>query len=269
MSRVRALVAVLVVLMVVAVVLWSAQRRLTYFPAGTPPPVEQVLPEGSEVVLTTKDGLDLRAWWVPGGRTAVMVLPGNGGNRAGRVPLADALRRLGLSVLLVDYRGYGGNPGTPGQDGLLADARAAANWVGAREDVDDVIYLGESLGGAVAVGLARERAPAALVLRSPFTSLVDVARTHYGPIPRWLLRDQFPSHEWIDDVNAPLLVVASESDEIVPFSLSRRLFEAANEPKQIVTVPDAGHNDPALLDGEVLLDAVASFLDAHDLLPDG
>lgn len=255
--------------MVVAVVLWSAQRRLTYFPAGSPPPVGQVLAGGSEVVLTTEDGLDLRAWWVPGGPTAVMVLPGNGGNRAGRVPLADALRRLGLSVLLVDYRGYGGNPGTPSQDGLLADARAAADWVGAREDVDDVVYLGESLGAAVAVGLARERAPAALALRSPFTSLVDVARTHYGPIPGWLLRDQFPSRQWIGDVTAPLLVVASEADEIVPFALSRQLFEAAREPKQMAAVPDAGHNDRALLDGEVLLDAVASFLDAHDLLPDG
>lgn len=121
-----------------------------------------------------------------------MVLPGNAGNRAGRVPLATALRRLGLSVLLVDYRGYGANPGTPSQDGLLADARAAADWLTAREDVDDVVYLGESLGAAEAAGLARERTPAALVLRSPFTSLVDMARTRYGPVPRWLLRDLAP-----------------------------------------------------------------------------
>lgn len=257
----------LVVLLVVAVVLWSAQRRLTYFPTGTPPPVEQVLPDGREVVLTTEDGLDLQAWWVEGGPTAVMVLPGNGGNRAGRAPLATALRRLGLSVLLVDYRGYGGNPGTPSQEGLLADARAAAGWLDARDDVDEVVYLGESLGAAVAVGLARERAPAGLVLRSPFTSLVDVARAHYGPVPRWLLRDRYPSQHWIGDVTAPLLVVASESDEIVPYRLSQRLFEAAREPKELVPVPDAGHNDRALLDGEVFIEAVASFLDDLDLRP--
>lgn len=266
--RVRALVAVLAVLMVVVVVLWSAQRRLTYFPAGTPPPVAQVLPGGTEVVVTTDDGLDLQAWWVPGGTTAVMVLPGNGGNRAGRAPLATALGELGLSVLLVDYRGYGGNPGTPSQEGLLADARAAAGWLRARQDIDDIVYFGESLGGAVAVGLARERSPAALILRSPFTSLVDVARTHYGPVPRWLLRDRYPALEWIGEVSSPLLVVASQADEIVPHALSRRLFEAADDPRTLATVPDAGHNDPDLLGGEVMVEAVATFLGSLGLLPE-
>ncbi len=265
--RARALVAVLAVLMVVVVVLWSAQRRLTYFPAGTPPPVAQVLPGGTEVVVTTDDDLDLRAWWVPGGTTAVMVLPGNGGNRAGRAALATALGDLGLSVLLVDYRGYGGNPGMPSQEGLLIDARAAAEWLDARQDVEDLVYFGESLGSAVAVGVARRHTPAALILRSPFTSLVDVARTHYGPVPRWLLRDRYPTHEWIDSVSVPLLVVASRADEIVPYVLSQRLFEAAKEPKTLTTVPRAGHNDADLLDGEVLVEAVATFLDAHGLLP--
>lgn len=248
-------------------VLWSAQRRLTYFPAGPPPPVEQVLPGATEVVMTTEDDLVLRAWWVEEGPTAVMVLPGNAGNRAGRVPLASALRRVGLSVLLVDYRGYGGNPGTPNQAGLLADARAAADWLSTRSDVAEVVYLGESLGGAVAVGLARGRTPAALVLRSPFTSLVAVARAHYGLVPGWFLRDRFPADEWIASVDAPVLVIASDADEVVPFALSQQLFEAAAEPRRLVTVPDAGHNDPALLDGPVLVDAVRSFLEEHDLLP--
>lgn len=267
-SRVRVLAAVLAVLLVVAVVLWSAQRRLTYFPAGPPPPVEQVLPSGTEVVITTDDDLDLRAWWLPGGRTAVMVLPGNGGNRAGRAMLATALGELGVSVLLVDYRGYGGNPGTPSQAGLLTDARAAAGWLDARRDVDDVVYFGESLGSAVAVGLARRNPPAAMVLRSPFTSLVDVARTHYGPLPGWLLRDRYPALEWIDAVSVPLLVVASRADEIIPHALSTRLYEAASEPKTIAIVPDAGHNDPDLLDGQVMIGAVRDFLAAHGLLPD-
>lgn len=263
-SRVRSAVVVgLVVVIGVVVVAWGLQRRLIYFPAGPPPPAEQVLPGVAEVVVRTADGLELDAWWAEAGPVAVLLLPGNGGNRAGRAPLVAALRDRGASVLAMDYRGYGGNPGTPSQDGLLTDARAGAAWLDARRDVDEVVHLGESLGSAVAVGLARERPPAALVLRSPFDSLLSVARTHYGPVPGWLLRDGYPAEEWIGAVGAPVLVVAGEADEIVPLELSRRLFDAADDPKRLVTVPGAGHNDRALLDGDVFVDAVATFLAEH------
>lgn len=269
-SRVR--VGVVAVLVVVAgvVVLWSVQRHLTYFPAGQPPPVDQVLAGGQDVQVTTADGLELQAWWVDGGATtAVLVLPGNAGNRAARAPLAAALRRMGLSVLLLDYRGYGGNPGTPSQAGLLADGRAAWDWLAARPDVDRVVLFGESLGAAVAVGLARDRDPAALVLRSPFTSLADMARLHFGPVPGWFLRDPYPVEEWIGAVDAPVLVVASDADDIVPFRFSRRVHDAAPAPRRLVRVDDVGHNDRGLLDGHVLVDAVRSHLDAHGLLPPG
>ena len=263
----RTVLGVVAVVLVVVLVLWTVQRRLTYFPTGAPPPVEQVLPGGEAVELHTDDGLVLDAWWVAGGPTAVMVLHGNGGNRAGRAPLATALQELGLSVLLTDYRGYGGNPGRPSQAGLLADARAGAVWLADRDDVDDVVLFGESLGAAVALALARDHPPAAVVLRSPFTSLVDVARAHYGPVPGWLLRDHYPAVDWVGDLDAPLLVIAGGDDEIVPEASSRALFEAAGEPKRYVTIAGAGHNDMAMLDGPALLDAVRDFLGAHDLLP--
>lgn len=261
----RTVLVVVAVVLVVTVVLWSLQRRLTYFPTGTPRPAERVLPGSEEVTLHTADGLELAAWWLPGGPTAVMVLHGNGGNRADRAPLADALHDLGLSVLLVDYRGYGGNPGTPSQAGLLADARASANWLTDRDDVTHRVWFGESLGGAVALALAREVPPDAVILRSPFTSLLDVARTHYGPVPGWLLRDHYPAAEWIDGLDAPLLVVVGTADEIVPTANSRALFDAAAEPRRYVTVPGADHNDRALLDGPVLVDAVREFLVDHGL----
>lgn len=259
----RVVFVVLVLLLVVTVVLWSVQHRLTYFPTGAPPPVDRVLTDAESVVLRTTDGLDLDAWWLEGGATAVMVLHGNGGNRAGRAPLARALHELGLSVLLVDYRGYGGNPGTPSQAGLLADARAGADWLGDRDHVDHLVWFGESLGGAVALALARDVPPDAVVLRSPFTSLLDVARSHYGPVPGWLLRDHYPAMEWVEGLPAPLLVVVGADDEIVPTANSHALFEAAPEPKQLVTVPDAGHNDTALLDGPVLIEAMREFLHVH------
>lgn len=256
----------LVVVVVLVGMLWGLQRRLVYLPAGAPPPVERILPEAREVTLTTSDDLRLAAWFLPAGSTGVVVLPGNAGNRAGRAPLARALADQGLSVLLVDYRGYGGNPGEPTEEGLLEDARAAVRWLEARPGIERIVYLGESLGTGPAVTLALERPPAALVLRSPFPSLVAVARVHYGPVPEWLLWDRFRSVRRIPHLRAPLLVIAGTADRIIPPELSRELYQAAGSPKRLVEIEGAGHNDRALLDGRELVDAVTGFLRTHEVL---
>lgn len=260
----RAGIAVLII-GVVLVSLWSLQRRLVYFPWGEPPPAGEVLPAAQEITLTTDDGLELGAWYLEGGPTAMIVFPGNAGNRANRAPLAEALTVRGYSVLLVDYRGYGGNPGSPSERGLLADARAAADWIAARSHVDDVVYFGESLGAGVAVGLATEVPPAAMVLRSPFPSLVQVARVHYGPVPSWLVRDRFEVAEQLGRIAVPTLVVTGGADTIIPPRLSRAAHDAAAGPSRFVVVDGAGHNDRALLDGDELLDAIDSFLAEHGL----
>lgn len=244
---------------------WLLQRQLIYLPAGAPPPVEEVLPAAEAVTLPTTDGLELTAWFVPAGPTAVAVFPGNAGNRGHRAPMARALADVGLSVLLVDYRGYGGNPGRPTEAGLAVDAAAAADWLHARPDIERTVYLGESLGAAVAARLAVARPPAALVMRSPFTSLLDVARVHYGPVPGWLLRESHDTIARIGSVDAPVLILATEEDRIIPFEQSERLYEAADEPKRFVTLSAAGHNDPVLLDGAELIEAVTTFLRDHDV----
>ena len=157
------------------------QRRLIYFPdRSTPPPAAEVLPGARDVTLHTEDGLELTAWLVPAAEErdtglAVMYLPGNGGNRSGRAPTADLLAERGFTVLLVDYRGYGGNPGRPSETGLAADGLAAHDWL-----VDEgypshrQIYVGESLGTGVAAALATQRPPAGLLLRSPFTNPLTI-----------------------------------------------------------------------------------------------
>ncbi|WP_420090045.1 alpha/beta hydrolase [Mycolicibacterium duvalii] len=252
-------------------VLFSAQRRLIYFPSTGPvPSAASVLPGARDVVVHTSDGLALGAWFLPGAPgPATLVLSGNGGDRTMRAPLAAALHGMGMSVLLLDYRGYGGNPGRPTEEGLAADARAAQDWLARQPQVDParIAYFGESLGGAVAIGLAVETPPAALVLRSPFTSLTDVAAEHYPWLPaRRLLLDRYPSIERIPALNAALLVVAGDSDDIVPATLSRRLYDAAPEPKQYVSIPGAGHNDRALLDGKQMISAVERFLQRTPVL---
>ncbi|WP_260765439.1 alpha/beta hydrolase [Mycobacterium sp. SMC-4] len=254
--------------------LWSQQRRLIYFPSTAPvPAASAVLPDAREVIISTEDELDLNAWFLPGPRgPAVLILGGNAGDRSVRAPLADALHQLGLSVLLIDYRGYGGNPGRPSEEGLAADARAARDWLAAQPDVDRdrIAYFGESLGGAVAVGLAVEHQPAALILRSPFTSLGDVARVHYPWLPtNLLLRDRYPSIDRIPELSSPVLVIAGDADDIVPASLSTRLYEAAPEPKEMLSVPGLGHNDRGLLDGQQMLSTIEQFLQHTPVLGPG
>ena len=255
-----------VVLMMLALI-WTQQRRLIYFPFGTVPEPSAIGLKGTTTVkFTTADGLTLNGWFVAYTRTprfTVIVFNGNGGNRAMRGELAKALAEEDLGVLLFDYRGYGGNPGSPTEAGLKEDARAALKYVLSRGDVDAkrVVYFGESLGSAVAAELAVAHPPAALILRSPLTSLTDVGRFHYRYLPvGWLLRDRFDTLGRIARSRVPLLVIAGDQDRIVPMSQSRSVYDAANEPKALLIVPGADHNDPALLAGRDMLAAIRHLL---------
>jgi fermentation-respiration switch protein FrsA (DUF1100 family) len=248
--------------------LWTIQRRFMYFPAGSvPTPGEIGLTDVEPVRFETSDGLWLRGWFFavtgPSPRVTVLVFSGNAGNRALRCPLATALRRHGLQVLLVDYRGYGGNPGAPTENGLTADSRAARRYLAGRPDVDAsrLVYFGESLGTAVAVSLAVEQPPAALILRSPFTSMADVGQYLYPFLPvRLLLRDRFAAIDHIRQIRAPLMVIAGGRDRIVPLDNSQRLYDAAETPKTLLVIPDADHNDYELLAGDEMIRAIARFV---------
>ena len=263
-----ALFALVVVLLLVAVV-WTQQRRLMYFPfASVPSPDVVGLAGVTPVSFPTRDGLRLNGWFVS--RTdapalTVIVFNGNAGNRAFRAPLADALARANLAVLLFDYRGFGGNPGAPSESGLRIDARAAREYVIGRSDAQRgrLVYFGESLGTAVATELAAEHPPAALILRSPFTSMTEVGSHHYTFLPvGWLLRDRYDTIDRIARVQAPLLVIGGDQDRIVPIEQTRRVYEAAQDPKTLLIIRGADHNDDSLLAGRELIDAVLRFLRA-------
>ena len=184
---------------------WMFQRTLIYFPFGNVPgPPDVGLTRAEVVTFPTADGLTLRGWFVPSSGSppayTVLVLNGNAGNRTYRAPLAVSLQQHGLQVLLFDYRGYGGNEGKPTEAGLRADAQAARSYLLDRDDVDAsrLIYFGESLGTALAIGLAAEDPPAGVILRSPFPSLVEVGQRHYPFLPvRLFLQDRFAA---IDDI---------------------------------------------------------------------
>ena len=267
-ARVSAGVAFVAVVVVFLALVWLGQRRLIYFAATESPSLDRSgLPGAETVSFNTADGLRLNAWFVagtgPAPRTTILIFNGNAGHRGYRVPLAAALRRHGLQVLLTDYRGYGGNPGAPTEEGLAADARAARAYLLSRPDVDParIVYFGESLGAAVAVTLAVEYPPAALILRSPFASLADVGRYHYPILPvRLVLRDRFASIDRANQLRSPVLVIAGTRDTIVPIDHTRRLYDAIAAPKTLVEVA-ADHNDEDLLAGEEMIQSIVRFLE--------
>jgi uncharacterized protein len=265
----RALAAAGVVVLLFAVlvgVVWALQRKLIYLPDDGPGvPAASVLPGAEDVVLRTSDGLALAAWYLPGSAAdapAVLVANGNGGHRGMRAPLAQRLGEAGLAVLLFDYRGYAGNPGSPSEAGLALDVRAARSFLleEAGAPPDRLLYFGESLGSAVVTELATEHPPAGLVLRSPFVDLASVGSVHYPFLPvRALLRDRYPVAEQIAGIRVPTTVVFGGGDSIVPPEQSRRVAEAAGELHRSVEVPGADHNDPVLLDGDAVVGAVVEL----------
>ena len=264
-AAVRAALVVLLLLALLVAAAWLMQRRLIYFPdRSAPPPAAQVLAGAEDVSLRTADGLSLGAWLVrpPPGTTdqhiGVLVAPGNAGNRLARVPLATALAGRGLTVLLVDYRGYGGNPGSPTEAGLARDVDAARAYLAER--TERLLYFGESLGAAVVTALATRHAPAGLILRSPFTDLPAAGQEHYPFLPvRLLARDRFPVRDAIARITAPTLVVYGTADSVVPPAQSRAVADNAAGPVRVVVVEGADHNDASLLNGRQLIDAVTEL----------
>ncbi|MGL5928289.1 MAG: alpha/beta hydrolase, partial [Dermatophilaceae bacterium] len=250
--------------------LWALQRRLVFFPDAAPvPPAADVIPGARDVTLRTADGLELGAWFVPAsGRdtgTAVLVAPGNAGNRAGRAELAEELSSRGLAVLLMDYRGYGGNSGSPSEKGLAADADAAV--VALRElgyPPERTLYFGESLGTGVAAALQARHPPAGVVLRSPFPELADVGSHHCPWLPvRALLRDRFPVAEQLANTQVPVTVIYGDRDSVVPAALSARVADSAPSLAERVVVAGADHNDPVMF-GARVADAVARLAHGAD-----
>jgi fermentation-respiration switch protein FrsA (DUF1100 family) len=267
---ITALVAIALAYVLVVGILYVFQRNLLFLPAshvGSPAAVGAG--DMREVTLATAEGLALRSWYKPAtdGRPTMIYFHGNGGNISARAKRVRPYLNAGLGVLLVGYRGYGGNAGTPSEDGFYEDARAAARFVEAEGvSPDRVVLYGESLGSAVAIHLAAERAAAgkpyaAVIGEGAPSSVVDVAARRYPFAPvRTLIKDRFESRAKVGGINAPLLLLHGEDDIVVPQRFGRALFDAAAEPKHARWIDGAGHNNLAYhaIDAIVL-----EFLDRH------
>lgn len=233
--------------------MYTFQRGLLYVPGtSVPSPAESGVPEMAPVTLETADGLRLMSWYgpAPDGRKTIVYFHGNGGHIGYRGDKARPYLDAGYGMVLVSYRGYGGNPGSPTEDGLYADGRAAMAFLAAQGvDPDQTVLYGESLGTGVAVQIAMEQARAgnplaAVVLEAPFTSAVDAGAGHYPWAPvRWLMKDRFDSQSKIAGIRAPVLIVHGGRDRVVPLRLGEALYATAVAPKESLWIPEAGHND--------------------------
>lgn len=200
--------------------------------------------------IETSDGVRLHGWFQEAEKPTAVVLycHGNAGNISHRRWVLKLFREyLNTTVLVFDYRGYGRSEGVPSEAGVLEDARAARRWLAKRTGISEseIVLVGNSLGGAVAVDLAAKDDVRGLVLENTFTSLPDVASSYLLGFPvRWLMNNRLDSETKIGRYHGPLLQTHGDADKVVSIKLGRRLFAAANEPKEFVEVPKGGHNDP-------------------------
>lgn len=266
----RSLAYVLVSYVGLVLMLLALENKLLFRPARavdnwTPPP-----PEGNieDIDLTCADGTRIHAWWCADANSdrALLYLHGNAGNLSWRGNSIVKLRnRLGVSVLIVDYPGYGKSDGAPTEQGCYQAADAGYDWIVSEKKVPagNLILYGGSLGGGAAVDLASRREHRALVLVKTFTSAPDAARSVFWwlPVPMsWLMTNRFDNLEKIRQCRRPVFITHGTTDEVIPYVQGERLFEAANEPKRFLALPGNGHNDPL---PDEFFRSLREFLDTH------
>lgn len=221
-----------------------------------------------DVTLTTEDGVKISGWYVPAKfpRGTLLFFHGNAGNLSNRVDSIDVFHRLGISVFIIDYRGYGRSEGTRSLDGTALDALAAWKWLTEERAVpaDDIVVFGRSIGGAVAMQLMRHIQPRALILESTFSSMPDLVRVDFlVPLARFVIGDVFNSVEVAQALDVPVLCIHSSGDKIVPYRYGKRLYDAiASEEKAFVDI-HGGHNEGYFESYDIYAPALDAFFTEH------
>ena len=266
----RRAVLVLIAVFVVGALLRCSNvvdRSFIYFPSrdieATPGHVGL---DFEDVRFKASDGVVLHGWFVIGGGDTTLVwFHGNGGNISHRVGnILELVERLGVNIFIFDYRGYGRSEGSPYEEGTYLDAEAAIAYVHSRDDVDTqkTVYFGRSLGCAVAAEMAIKHPPRALICESGFTSVRAMATKVYPFLPglQLLVTTKYDTLDKIAKVDVPVMVLHGDRDEIVPFSMSRELYDAAKGPKRFYTIEGAGHNDTYHVGGPPYFEALREFI---------
>ena len=227
--------------------------------------------EYDDVIFRTEDGLNLHGWFVPGKKSSpdedlhtLLWFHGNAGNinhRLGNIKMLH--ERVPVNVFIIDYRQYGRSEGKISEKGTYIDARAALAYLHSRKEInrEKIIFFGRSLGSAVAVELALNEKCRALILETPFTSILEMGKKLYPFLPvSLLLKTKYDSLAKIRNIKVPILVMHGDKDALVPFEHGKRLYDMANEPKEFYTIPGAGHNDTHIVGGDEYFDVIKRFV---------
>jgi len=216
-----------------------------------------------DVWFRTRDGVKLHGWWIPSDHdhAPIMLLcHGQGGNISDRLNKVLRWHRLGATVFLFDYRGYGRSSGNPNERGLYRDAKAAYRYVRQRAPASPLFIYGTSLGGGVATDLALHRYVTGLILEDTFTSIEDMARYRFPKLPvDWLVSERFDNLSKISRIAVPVLFYHSIDDEVVPYAMGRRLYEHAHSPKRFITLRGS-HDSAYSVSGDAYDAALVQFL---------
>lgn len=251
------LLAIVTYLSLIAL-LFFYQRELQYIPTGK----AEKMPEGFVAEnLITDDGIKILSWFrkPQQGQKVILYLHGNHGNIGDRFEIVSAFADSGFGVLAISYRGYFGSEGKPSEAGLIKDSEAAVKFLlDLGYGLQDIILFGESLGSGVAVQLAAKSNFAAVVLESPFSSIVSVAKKVYWFAPvDLIIKDRFDSEKFAPQITSPVLIFHGTADKVVSFAEGKKLFNAIKSPKKFIEIQGAGHLG---LSGEFLAEEIASFV---------
>lgn len=245
--------------------LYLFQPRFIYFPQSEIDytPDMAGLPY-EDIYFKTEDNVLLNGWFIPveNAKNTLLFFHGNGGNISHRLESLKIFHEIGLSVFIIDYRGYGQSQGTSSEQGTYRDAEAAWRFLTETRGIsdEDIIIFGRSMGGAVATWLASRYTPNLLILESTFTSIADVAKHYYPYLPTHLLvRIKYASVDRIEDIHRPILIAHSQTDEIIPYKYGRALFEKAQAPKIFLELK-GGHNDGFITTGPSYIQGLENFI---------
>lgn len=261
-------VAVIVLFGLLTAWLYFAQGKLVFFPSSEMSlKPDQVGLRFEELFIDVTPTEKLHGWYFPvdhgrPSKKTVLFFHGNAGNISHRLETASLITELGAECLLIDYRGYGRSDGSATEENCYADAKAAYDWLRQTKglDPDDIVLFGRSLGGAVAIDLATRIECGGLIVESTFSSIEDMGKRMYPFLPvRYLVRYRFDALEKISRVNCPVLVTHSPEDDMVPFKMGRKLYQAAAEPSRFIEL-SGGHNDPSYFQSEVYRQALTSLI---------
>jgi fermentation-respiration switch protein FrsA (DUF1100 family) len=261
-------IAAAAALLIWTIILMLFEEKFIYFPQKYPQGVydqARSIPNLRDCWIRTEDGVTIHAWFAPAesAKATFVISHGNAGNISHRYLILRSLQRRGFNVLMYDYRGYGRSEGSPTEEGIYKDGLAAYDFALTLPEVksEQMFLWGTSLGGAVAIEVATHRQPAGLILEATFTSAGDVARIVYPFLPvSFFMHTKLNSLEKIRTLTLPILGIHGALDSIVPVGLGRKLFNAANEPKEFYEIPTADHNDTFFVGGEVYFSRISRFV---------